>query len=95
MTDEQELHRQREIARTNAAYQRLFAGDDGQVVLQNLRAYFRADRPAFERSMQHSYCPIAAALRDGQREVILFIEHKISSPRTDDDITDNKSRVLR
>ena len=49
-------------------------------MLKNLKAYFKMDRPAFERSLTHAYDPIAGAIRDGQREVVLFIEHKLTLP---------------
>jgi PAS domain-containing protein len=80
MTTDKELDRSRDIQRVNNAYHRVFGTDEGKVVLQNLRAYFRMGRPAFERSLNHAYDPLAAALRDGQREVLLFIEHKLAQP---------------
>ena len=53
-------------------------------------------RPAFERSLHHPYDPLAAALRDGQREVILFIEHKLAQPvQADGDIEQPKTTVTR
>ena len=96
MTPDKELDRSRDIQRLNNAYHRVFGTDEGKTVLQNLRAYFRMDRPAFERSMTHPYDPIAAALRDGQREVILFIQHKLSQPViADGDIDQPKTTVTR
>jgi hypothetical protein len=96
MTQDKELDRSRDIQRLNNAYHRVFGNDEGKTVLQNLRAYFRMDRPAFERSMTHPYDPIAAALRDGQREVILFIQHKLCQPViADGDIEQPKTTVTR
>ena len=96
MTIDKELDRSRDIQRLNNAYHRVFGTDEGKTVLQNLRAYFRMDRPAFERSMTHPYDPIAAALRDGQREVILFIQHKLSQPViADGDIDQPTTTVTR
>jgi hypothetical protein len=96
MTTDKELDRSRDIQRINNAYHRVFGTEEGKAVLQNLRAYFRMDRPAFERSMTHPYDPIAAALRDGQREVILFIQHKLSQPViADGDIDQPKTTVTR
>jgi hypothetical protein len=96
MTQDKELDRSRDIQRLNNAYHRVFGTDEGKTVLQNLRAYFRMDRPAFERSMTHPYDPIAAALRDGQREVILFIQHKLSQPViADGDIDQPTTTVTR
>jgi len=96
MTQDKELDRSRELARLNNAYRRTFGTEDGKTVLQNLRAYFRMGRPAFERSLHHPYDPLAAALRDGQREVILFIEHKLSQPViADGDIEQPTTTVTR
>ena len=80
MTADKELERSKTLQRLANAYHRLFSSEDGKLVLDNLKAYFRMNRPAFERSLNHSYDPVAAALRDGQREVVLFIEHKLSLP---------------
>ena len=96
MTQDKELDRSRDIQRVNNAYHRVFGTDEGRIVLQNLKAYFRMSRPAFERSMSHAYDPIAAALRDGQREVILFLEHKLSLPViADGDIAKPTTTVTR
>lgn len=95
MTNDKELERQRELQRLTNAYHRVFTSEDGQTVLQNLKAYFRLNRPAFERGIAHAYDPIAAALRDGQREIILFIEHKLSLPVVADDAETPKTTVLK
>lgn len=96
MTSDKELERQKEIQRITNAYHRVFGSEDGKLVLANLKAYFRMNRPAFERSLGHAYDPIAAALRDGQREVVLFIDHKLSQPVTGDgDIEQPKTTVTR
>lgn len=97
MTPDKEMARSREILRVNNCYHRVFGCEDGRIVLQNLKSYFRMTRPAFERSMtQSSFDPLAAALRDGQREVVLFIEHKLSQPViADGDIDQPKTTVAR
>lgn len=96
MTKDRELDRSKSLQRLNSAYHRVFGTEDGGVVLDNLRAYFRMNRPAFERSLNHSFDPIAAAVRDGQREVVLFIEHKLSLPRVaDGDVEQPKTEVLK
>lgn len=96
MTTDKELERQKDLQRITNAYHRVFGSEDGQIVLSNLKAYFRMNRPAFERSLTHAYDPIAAALRDGQREVILFIDHKLSQPvQADGDIEQPKTTVTR
>jgi len=96
MTPEQEAERQRELQRVTNAYHRVFKNPDGEVVLKNLRAYFRVDRPAFERSVNHPYDPISAALRDGQREVMLFIDHKLAQPvEGDANLPETKTKIVR
>lgn len=96
MTNEREIDRSRDIQRLTNAYHRVFGTEEGRVVLNNLKAYFRMGRPAFERSLNHPYDPIAAALRDGQREVILFIDHKLSLPViADGDLAQPTTTVTR
>ena len=96
MTNDKELERQKDLQRITNAYHRVFGSEDGKAVLANLKAYFRMNRPAFERSLTHAYDPIAAALRDGQREVILFIDHKLSQPvQADGDIETPNTTVTR
>jgi hypothetical protein len=97
MTTDKELERQKELHRITNCYRRTFGTEDGEKVLANLKAYFRMTRPAFERGLSnHNYDPIAAALRDGQREVILFIEHKLSQPVVaDGDVDQPKTTVTR
>lgn len=96
MTNDKELERQKDLQRITNAYHRVFTSEDGKAVLANLKAYFRMNRPAFERSLTHAYDPIAAALRDGQREVILFIDHKLAQPvQADGDIDQPKTTVTR
>jgi hypothetical protein len=96
MTTDKELERSKSLQRINNAYHRCFDSEDGRVVLDNLRAYFRMNRPAFERTLGRPFDPIAAAVRDGQREVILFIEHKLSLPVVGDaDVERPTTEVLR
>jgi hypothetical protein len=95
MTTEQELERTREMQRIANAYKRVFATEDGQTVLNNLKAYFEFGRPCFKRPMPGlAYDPIAAALRDGNHEPIMLIESKLRMPFiADGDITSPKTSV--
>jgi len=96
MTKEQDLERERERQRVVNAYHRTFSTPDGEIVLNNLRNYFRTNRPAFERTISHGFDPLAAALRDGQREVLLFIEAKLSTPAQGDaDQQEPKTAVIK
>jgi hypothetical protein len=96
MTTDKELERSRAIQRLTNAYHRVFGSEDGKLVVENLKAYFRMNRPAFERTLGRTFDPLAAAVRDGQREVILFIEHKLSQPVVGDaDVEQPTTEVLR
>jgi hypothetical protein len=96
MTDNKELERSKNLQRINNAYHRCFGSEEGKLVLDNLKAYFRMNRPAFERTLGRPFDPIAGAVRDGQREVILFIEHKLSLPVVaDGDVERPTTEVLR
>jgi hypothetical protein len=96
MTTDKELERSKSLQRINNAYHRAFEGEDGKLVLENLKAYFRMNRPAFERTLGRTFDPLAAAVRDGQREVVLFIEHKLSLPVVGDaDVERPATEVLR
>jgi len=54
------------------------------------------NRPAFERTLGRTFDPLAAAVRDGQREVVLWIEHKLSLPVVGDaDVEQPTTEVLR
>ena len=45
--------------------------------LRILEERFQSNLPAYQRNADGHYCPIAAALRDGQREVILYLRHQL------------------
>lgn len=96
MTPEATVEAEKKSQRVTNAYHRVFQSEDGQMVLEHLRSYFRINRPAFQRSMHHPYDPIGAALRDGQREVILLIEHKLAEPAVGDaDFDQPKTKIVR
>ena len=97
MTEDKELQRSKSMQRITNAYHRTFEGEDGNLVLENLKAYFRMNRPAFERTLAgRTFDPLAAAVRDGQREVVLFIEHKLSLPCiADGDVEQPKTEVIK
>lgn len=46
-------------------------------VLRILEDRFQTNLPAYQRNNDGHYCPIAAALRDGQREVILYLRQQL------------------
>ena len=45
--------------------------------LSILEERFQTNLPAYQLNKDGHYCPIAAALRDGQREVILYLRHQL------------------
>lgn len=96
MTNEALIESEKKAQQITNAFHRSFGGEDGRIVLDYLKTYFRLDRPAFERSLHHPYDPLAAALRDGQREVLLFIEHKLTQRiRGDADFDEPKTKIVR
>ena len=77
MSDEitaEDIERAKERQRTINAYHRLFAGEDGQRVLEDLKGNFGFKHPAFLPRRAGGYDPYHAAIRDGQRQVLLHIE---------------------
>lgn len=96
MTDEKSIEIAKEKQRIVNAYHSVFKTPDGALVLAHLKKYFQTDRPAFRRDTQPRYDAIAAAIRDGQREVLLFIDHKLAeSAVADGDVTAPELTVIR
>lgn len=64
------------------AVARLFLGNpDGKIVLRKLREKFGLGRSCFEMNNQGRYDYLAAAVTDGQRQVMLFIEGALALAR--------------
>ena len=96
MTQDAALESEKKAQRVTNAYHRVFQSEDGKIILEHLHDYFRTNRPAFQRSMHNAYDPIHAALRDGQREVLLLIEHKLAEPAVGDaDFDQPKTKIVR
>ena len=88
------LNREREKQKIINAYHRVFLGEEGKVVLDDLKKSFGTDFQAF--SAGQDFRPIPAAIRDGQRGVVLHIEAMLQrSPRADGDIEEPKHKVMR
>lgn len=92
---DREIRRAREIQRVTNCYHRVFASEDGQEVLKNLKAYFQTDKPVFQRLPDGKFDALSAAVRDGSREVILFIEYKLSQPAIGDSDAKPKTKVIK
>jgi hypothetical protein len=88
------------------AYHRMFRSEEGNIVLKDLKTAFGFELPAFipitskpgampnAPGVLTSYDPIYAAIRDGQRQVILHINTQLELPVTGDANIDNKAIVI-
>lgn len=88
------LRRERERQKITNAYHRLFAGKDGQMVIDDLKHQFATDSQVFLPG--YDFNPVVAALRDGQRGVVLHIEAMLRRPiLADGDIEAPKRKVKK
>jgi hypothetical protein len=88
------LRRERERQKVTNAYHRLFAGKDGQAVIADLKHQFATDSQVFLPG--YDFNPVVAALRDGQRGVVLHIEAMLRRPViADGDIETPKRKVKK
>lgn len=62
-----------EIQRTAAAYG-YFETDPGKLVIADLEKAFGINAQAFLPDSKGDFCPIRAAIRDGQRSVLLHMK---------------------
>jgi hypothetical protein len=65
------------LAKTLGAYS-IFASPQGEIVLADLEKVFGFSAQAFQPDSQGAYCPLKAAIRDGQRSVLLHIKSVVS-----------------
>ena len=88
------LRRQRERQKTTNAYHRVFGSKDGQSVIADLKAQFATESQVFLPG--YDFNPVVAALRDGQRGVVLHIESILRRPViADGDIEAPKRKVKK
>lgn len=88
------LKRERERQRTILAYQRVFEGVDGQRVIADLKTVFSTESQVFLPG--YDYNPVVAALRDGQRGVVLHIAAMLRRPSiADGNITEPKTKTKK
>lgn len=75
---------QEQRARIISAFRRVFSTQDGTTVLDHLRRSTDTlpgtARPAFLPAPDGKYCPLAAAIRDGRRSIVLEIESILAIP---------------
>lgn len=93
------LDRKRHAQRIINAYHTVFAGPDGEVVLNDLTAAFGVNLPAFLSTTTRpgesiTYDPIYAAIRDGQRSILLHIQAKLDAIMTGDANLTEGDKVL-
>lgn len=61
------------LAKTLGAYS-VFASPQGETVMADLEKVFGFSAQAFQPDATGAFCPIRAAIRDGQRSVLLHIK---------------------
>jgi hypothetical protein len=72
------LRRERERQKITNAYHRVFGSKEGAAVIADLKTQFATDSQVFLPG--YDFNPVVAALRDGQRGVILHIEAILRRP---------------
>ena len=81
------------------AYRRVFSSADGATVLADLEKSFGLNMPAFIPQMRGrgaEYDATHAAIRDGQRQIVLHIQAKLAAPaKGDAEIEQPKARVKK
>lgn len=87
-----QLEIERERQRVTNAYHRVFQSEDGQLVLNDIKRYFRTNAPIFIFKQS----ALDAAIRDGQRQVVLRIEDQLSRVVTGDgNMESPKTKVIK
>ena len=88
------LRRERERQKTTNAYHRVFGSKEGAAVIADLKQQFATESQVFLPG--YDYNPVVAALRDGQRGVIIHIEMMLRRPIiADGDIEEPKRKVKK
>lgn len=87
------LKRERERQKTISAYQRIFSSKDGQAVIADMKHQFATESQVFLPG--YDYNPVVAALRDGQRGVILHIEAMLRRPAIADGNIEEPKRKIK
>jgi len=88
------LWRERERQKITNAYHRVFTSKEGQAVIADLKHQFATESQVFLPG--YDFNPVVAALRDGQRGVILHIEAVLRRPViADGDIETPKRKIKK
>ncbi|MEI6278308.1 MAG: hypothetical protein WCQ16_02850 [Verrucomicrobiae bacterium] len=70
----EDVERARDRQRTINAYHRVFSGEDGQRVMADLKSAFGFSAPVFVAREGGGFDTHHAAVRDGQRQVLLHVD---------------------
>ena len=88
------LKRERERQKITNAYHRVFKSKEGEMVLADIRSQFATDSQVFLPG--YDFNPVVAALRDGQRGVLIHIETMLRRPViADANIEEPKRKVKK
>jgi len=88
------LRRERERQKITNAYHRAFSTKEGQAIIADLKHQFATESQVFLPG--YDYNAVVAALRDGQRGVVLHIEAMLRRPViADGDIETPKRKVKK
>jgi hypothetical protein len=88
------LRRERERQKITNAYHRVFDSRDGQMVIADIKHQFATESQVFLPG--YDFNPVVAALRDGQRGVLLHIEAMLRRPViADGDISEPKRKIKK
>ena len=88
------LQRERERQRLTNAYHRVFNTKDGALIIADIKHQFATDSQVFLPG--YDFNPVVAALRDGQRGVLIHIETMLRRiVIADGDIETPKRKVIK
>ncbi|HWL54286.1 MAG TPA: hypothetical protein VNQ90_17735 [Chthoniobacteraceae bacterium] len=90
------IERAKHAQRVVNAYRRVFGSEEGKLVLEDLRGKFGTDKPAFIPKPDGGFDPLWAAVRDGQRQVVIHVEHQMSLPaQGDGNVEEPQTKVIK
>ena len=90
-----DLDKAKERQRLINAYHRTFETKEGKLVIEDMRAAFGTNSPAFRPDASGGYDTHLAAIRDGQRMVLLHIEAALMREAIGDaNITEPQVKVI-
>ena len=88
MEESEQEYRRIAVQRIINAYHRLWSSEDGKKVFADLASVFRLKMPSFLPGQDGKFDPIAGAVRDGQKSVLLHIEEILRKPCRGDNEAD-------